>query len=225
MPEVHHVGVALLLGVAAVVFAALRCARKLREERRVGASCAERFRAKGLVRRKKRSDLGEVRHRKCRVVLRADRFAARHVRVADNFAKLRAVHARILRQRAAPLRVVPAVCGLGLFGCNQIFRNVGERIRNVYRRHEAGIKADELERLLVCRRRPDAGKCRVHLVERQRVQIIQLVKRRAGDRAAAMVPEQHGCALGRIIRLGKLQKVRQRLRLTHAGRRLLVDEL
>ena len=40
-----------------------------------------------------------------------------------------------------------------------------------------------------------------------------------------MVPEQHRRALGGIICLGKLQKVRQRLRLTHAGRRLLVDEL
>ena len=225
--QVHHVGVALLAGVAAVVLAAVRHAGKPREEGRVLAGGAQRLRAVALIGRQQRPDLGQVGERQRHTVLRARQLAAGVVRIADGASQSGAVHGRLFRQRAHPVGVVPAVARLRLLRRHQIAAQVAEGVSHVHRGHQAGVKAHQLHRLLprLQRRLPHLGKRGVHLVQRQGVVVVQLVKSRAGHRAAAVVPEHHRRLVGGVAVLGKLQKRRQRLAVAHTGRGLLVHQL
>ena len=227
MAQIHHVGIALLTGVAAVVLRLCRHATHLGEEARIGAGGGQRLLAEALIGVQQVAHLGQVGHGQGGIVLGAHQLAAPVIGVADDTAQRRAVHGGLLGQRAHPLGVIPAVGGLRLLRRHQILGQVAEGIRRVHRSHQAGIKAHQLQRLLarLIAGLPHLNKGAVHLAESQGIQTVQLVKGRAGHRSAAVVPEDHRRLVGGIVLLGKQQEIRQRLAVAHAGRGLFVHQL
>ena len=224
MAEVHHVGVALFPGIAAVVFALGRRSGKLGEEGGIVARQRQRLCAEDLVGVQQRTNLGKIGEGQGGVILRPHSLTAAIVGVADDFAKRRTVHGGLLRQCAYPLGIVPAVGRLRFLRGHQIMRDIGKCICHVYRSHQAGVKAHQFQGLTVRRGRPYIRERLVHLVQRQGVIVIQLIEGRAGHAAAAMVPEYNSRALGGIVFLGKAQEVLQRVLCAHAGGGLLVHQ-
>lgn len=61
MSQIHHVGVTLPSGVAAVVLALSRNSAELREKSRILTGCCESLGTEGPVGIQKRSELGKIR--------------------------------------------------------------------------------------------------------------------------------------------------------------------
>ena len=116
MAHVHHVGKALLPGVAAVVLALGGGAAQLREEGGILRRGGQRLLAEGLVGVQQRRQLSQIRQGEGGLILRPHGLAALVIAVADGAAQLCAVHSRIRRQGPQPAGIQPAVGRLHLLG-------------------------------------------------------------------------------------------------------------
>ena len=153
--QVHHVGEALLTGVAAVVLALGGGAAQLGEEGGVLGGHGEGLLAEGLIGVQQGGELGQVGEGQGGLVLGAGLLAALIIRVADDGAQLLAVHGGVLGQSARPAGVEPAVARLGLFRGHQILGKVLEGSRHVHGGHQAGVKAHQLQGGVFLVGRPD----------------------------------------------------------------------
>ena len=222
--QIHHVGIALLAGVAAVILGAGRRTAEPGQEAGILRRGGQRLRAEFLIGVQQSLYLRQVGDGQRGAVLRLHRLAALVIGVADHLAQRRAVHGRIVRQRLYPLGVVPAVGRLRLLGGHQIVAQVAEGVGRVHGGHQAGVKAHQLQRRSLGVRLPHGGEGLVHLAQGQGVVVVQLVEGRAGHGAAAVVPEHHRRSVGGIVLPGEAQELLQRLAVAHAGGGLLVHE-
>lgn len=131
--QVHHVGVALLPGVAAVVLALGGGPAQLGEEARILRRCREGFLPEGLIGVQQGSELGQVGDGEGGLLRGAHGPAALIVGVADGDAQSRPVHGRILGQLAQPAGVEPAVARLRLLGGHQVVGEILEYRRRLRR--------------------------------------------------------------------------------------------
>ena len=116
MAQIHHVGIALLPGVAAVVFALGGGPAQLGKEAGILRRGRKRLLPKGLVSLQQWPQFGEIGHRQGGLILGAHRLTALIIGVADGGAQRRAVHIRVFRQRSKPAGIKPAVARLLLLG-------------------------------------------------------------------------------------------------------------
>ena len=116
MAHVHHVGEALLSGVAAVVLALGGGAAQLREEGGVLRRGRQRLLTEGLVGLQQRRQLSQIRQGEGGLLLGAHGLAALVIAVADGAAQPGAVHSRVLYQGPQPAGIQPAVGRLHFLG-------------------------------------------------------------------------------------------------------------
>ena len=116
MAHVHHVGKALLPGVAAVVLALGGGAAQLREEGGVLRRGRQRLLTESLVGVQQRRQLSQIRQGEGGLILRPHGLAALVIAVADGAAQPGAVHGRILCQGPQPAGIQPAVGRLHFLG-------------------------------------------------------------------------------------------------------------
>ena len=136
----------------------------------------------------------------------AHRFAALVIGIADRGSQGLAVHGGIVRQRAKPTGIEPAVAGLHFLGGHQVFGEVPEHRRHIHRGHQAGIKAHQLQGRVFRIGGPDSVKGLIHFGQIQGIQAVELIKGRAAHRAAAMVPEGDRYLVGGIVGVGEVQE-------------------
>ena len=170
MAQIHHVGVALLPGVAAVVLTPGGGPAQFGKEAGILRRSRERLLSKGLVGIQQRFQSGEVGHGQGGLILGAHRLAALVIGVADGGAQRCAVHIRIFRQRPQPAGIEPAVARLHLFGGHQVFGKVLEGGRHIHRGHQAGVEAHQLQRRVFGVCRPYGVKGLIHLGKVQGIQ-------------------------------------------------------
>ena len=215
LAHVHHVEIALLAGVAAVVFRVLRAARKLGEKlARVLRGGLQRLDAVCAVSGEQRRRFRYVGDGQGRNLVHVVFLAAGEIGVANSFAESRAAHGGIFCQRVDPAGVVPAAARLAFLRGDHVAGEAVDRAEGVDGGHQAGVKADQFEGRIFGVRAVDRGKGVAHFVEAHHV-LAALVEADAADAAAAVVPEDEDFVVGGVIIFAEAQEVLQPRACTH----------
>ena len=122
-------------------------------------------------------------------------------------------------------RIVPPVPGLHFFRTYIIVRIILPDRHALQASHQASIKAYEIQLLpaLSAMKRGGIHRC-LHLVQKQRVRIVELIASVAPERSSAVVPQNERIVISRIILPAEVQKRRQRLRIPHVGISLCLSD-
>ena len=219
--EVHHVVVALLAGVAAVIFRGVRAPGEGGEKlARIRGGGLERLDAVRAVSGRQRGGFRDVGEGQRRHFFHVVFFAAFHIGVADRLAESRAAHGGVPGQRADPAAVVPAAARLDFLRGHHVAGKAVDRAEGIDGGHQAGVEADEFEGRVFGIRAIDRIKGGADFVEAHDV-VGAFVEADAARAAAAVVPEDEDAVVGGEVFLAEAQEVLKRRARAHVcvGRR------
>ena len=223
--QVDHVGVALLPGVTAVVFALGSGTAQLCKEAGILGSGGKGLLAEGFISLQQRRQLGKVGKGQGGLILGAYRLTAFVIGIADGNTQVVAFHGGIRSQLTQPTGIEPAIARLHFLRGHQILGEILENGCHIHGSHQTGVKAHQLQRRGCGIGRPHSVKGLVHFTQVQRIQTVDLIEGCAGNRAAAVIPEGDRHLVCGIVFIGKGQEIIQGLGIAHIGSLLLTHQL
>ena len=152
-------------------------------------------------------ELRKVGHRERRLA------ASAHldVIVDDLLANVERIHRGIVGKRGEPIGIIPARARFYRLGRDQIIAILLGNQRGFQRRHQARVKADDVEL------DPAFFERGVDFVQAHATVREQFVISKPGQRAAAVIPENKHVAIRRIFTRAELDEIRQRVRVYHGA--------